>query len=151
MEAEILKKIYQYCAYQDRSTGEVRKKLSEWEVSGEDQDKIITHLEAEKFLNEERYVRSFVRGKFSHKNWGRNKIRHELRLKKISPALIQKVINEEIDPETYEKTIQKLTEQKRHQHRADSPEKQKEKIFRFLLQKGFEGDIIHLTLETHDF
>lgn len=148
MEAEILKKIYQYCAYQDRSIGEVIKKLTEWEVSAEDQEKLIVHLEAEKFLNEERYVRSFVRGKFFYKNWGRNKIRHELRLKKISPALVQKVMDAEIDPETYEQTLQKLIGQKRQQHRTDSPEKQNEKIFRFLLQKGFEGEWIHSALNT---
>ncbi|MEZ4777266.1 MAG: regulatory protein RecX [Bacteroidia bacterium] len=148
MEAEILKKIYQYCAYQDRSTGEVRKKLTEWEVSDEDQEKLIVHLESEKFLNEERYVRSFVRGKFFYKNWGRNKIRHELRMKNISMTLVQKVMEDEIDADTYEKTIQKLIGQKRQQHRADSPEKQNEKIFRFLLQKGFEGEWIHTALKT---
>ncbi|MEZ4829679.1 MAG: regulatory protein RecX [Bacteroidia bacterium] len=142
MESEILKKIYQYCAYQDRSTAEVRKKLTEWDVSREEQENIIAHLEAERFLDEERFTRSFVRGKFFHKSWGRTKIRHELRLRTIPAAVIERVMNQEIPPETYQQTIETLITRKRSEYRSDSPEKQKEKIFRFLLQKGFESAYI---------
>lgn len=142
MDTEILKRIYKYCAYQDRSTSEVRKKLTEWEVDSEEQELIIIHLEAERFLDEARFAHSFARGKFNVKKWGRNKIRHELKLRQVPAQIIEKAIREEITDEDYLEAAQKLTHQKRKQFGKESELKQKEKIFRFLVQKGYEWDVI---------
>ncbi|MEZ4847090.1 MAG: regulatory protein RecX [Bacteroidia bacterium] len=138
MDHEILKRLYKYCAYQDRCKSEVQQKLSEWDSPSEDWDLYLTHLEKERFLDENRYTHSFVRGKFFIKKWGKQKIKQALRRKSIPNSLIEETINQEIDAETYSATLQKLVQQKLTQYHNLDEQTQKEKIFRFLMQKGFE-------------
>jgi len=62
---EALQKLMHYCAYRDRSQKEVETKLDEMRMIPEAKEKIIISLMQENFLNEERFARSFVRGKNS--------------------------------------------------------------------------------------
>ena len=81
---DALAKLQRYCAYQDRCHQEVRTKLIDLGVFGDTLEEIITDLIKDNFLNEERFARSYARGKFRMRKWGRIKIRQELKLRKIS-------------------------------------------------------------------
>ncbi len=135
-ESKALQKIASYCAYQERSEKEVRQKLQTWDLPYDLTEKLVEKLYTEDFINEERYARSFVRGKFNIKKWGRNKIRHALRQNDIAQTLIQNALTE-IDPEEYRKVLTELTEKKRQQNPTD-----KNALFRFLTQRGFETDLV---------
>lgn len=76
---EALQKLMHFCAYRDRSQREVENKLDEMRMIPVAKEKIIISLMQENFLNEERFARSFVRGKFRIKKWGRIKIKQELK------------------------------------------------------------------------
>ena len=138
MDHEILKRLYKYCAYQDRCISEVKKKLRDWEVPSEAWESFIAHLEDERFLDEKRYTHSFVRGKFFIKKWGKQKIRQALKQKQIPSHLIDQVMKTEIKPENYSQMLFKLIDQKREQYSNLEEQAKKEKIFRFLMQKGYE-------------
>jgi regulatory protein len=133
---EAKKKLEYYCAYQDRSHMEVERKLDEMRMIPEAKDLIMLHLIQEGFLNEERFARSFARGKFYHKKWGKRKIIQALKQHKIHPKLIDKSL-EEIDRRDYIKTIEKLILQKQKDYKEQNPYKLKQKIFQYLLQKGY--------------
>ena len=104
----IIEKIRQYCAYQERCTQEVERKMQLWKVAEARRQKILVYLKEEGYIDEERYARMFVRGKFHINKWGRVKIRHELRSRAISETLISKAM-EEIGEDDYLKTIRELT------------------------------------------
>ena len=104
-------KLEAYCAYQERCQWEVRKKLSEKGIRGEQAEELISGLITEGFLNEERFARAFSRGKFRMKNWGKHRIIHELKLRDISPRCIQDGLTE-IDPEEYADTLRREDEKK---------------------------------------
>ena len=91
-------KIRHYCAFQERTHQEVKIKLSSYGLSWADANQIMSSLIEEGFLNEERFAKSFVGGKFRMKGWGRKKIEMELKKRQVSSYSIQKALREEIDP-----------------------------------------------------
>lgn len=138
---EALSKLQHYCAYQDRSHQEVRQKLMEWRVDAEWREEIIVELITENFLNEERYARSYARGKFRIKRWGRNKILQGLKQQRISAYCIKKAM-EEIEPDAYIQTIDTLIKKKHAQVKGGDQYQLKQKLARYLIQRGYESPIV---------
>lgn len=110
-KAEALKKLQRYCAYQDRCHSEVRSKLIELGVYGDTLEEVMAELIIDRFLDEERFACSYVRGKFRLKKWGRIRIRQELRRRKISAYCTKKGF-EEIDEEEYQACLRAILEKK---------------------------------------
>jgi regulatory protein len=102
---EVRKKIYHYCAYQERSHQEVKNKLHELELSPSEIEEMISHLITEGYLNEERFAKAFVGGKFRVKNWGRIKIVNALEAKGLTKNCIR-IGLQEIDDADYHRTIE---------------------------------------------
>lgn len=142
LDKEILTKLYKYCAYQDRCRFEIEQKMIEIELDSDFWEYYMAHLAKERFWDEERYVKSVTRGKFYHKSWGKHKIRNALRQKRIPSALIHKVFVAEIPDDVYEETITKLSERKLKDLKGTTDIVKRQKLTRFLQQRGFEWDII---------
>ena len=85
---EATRKLERYCAYQERCHQEVRQKLQDMHMIPEAIDVIIVHLLEHNFLNEERFAKTFVRGKFRIKRWGRGRLTYELKKKDISVEIV---------------------------------------------------------------
>ena len=130
-------KLMQFCAYRDRSQKEVEEKLKELRMIPMACEEIIIKLMQEDFLNEERFARSFVRGKFRIKKWGRNKIKQELKLREISSPII-KLAFTEIEEEEYKQTLKELAEKKFRLIKEPNAFKKRKKLSDYLLQKGYE-------------
>jgi|AntRauTorckE6833_2_1112554.scaffolds.fasta_scaffold42357_2 regulatory protein len=130
-----------YCSLQERSQQQVRDKLYEWGLFGDEVEEVISWLISEDFINEERFAQSYVRGHFKLKKWGRIKIKQGLQQKKISDYCIKKGMDE-IDNEEYQKTIQSLAEKKWRILKESNLYIKKQKTVRYLLQKGFEADLV---------
>ena len=137
----VYEKARSYCAYQERCVSEVKKKLYEWKVRPEVSQKIITTLEEENYLDEERFARVFAGGKFRIKKWGRNKIIAELRARRI-PDLIVQIGLEEIDEYEYIRTLKSLIEKKRSTFSDPKDIINRNKIYKFVLSRGFERHLI---------
>ncbi len=137
-----LQKIRQFCSYQERSHQEVKEKLYGFGLYKEDVEALITQMIEENYLNEERFATSFAGGKFRIKYWGRVKIKHELKQKKISEYCIKKALAA-IDEEEYLLMLQKLMKEKRQRLKAESNEYiRNQKVYAYLLQKGYESNLI---------
>lgn len=143
---EIKLKLVNYCVYQDRCHQEVEQKMKEFVLIPEAKEEILLYLLQENYLNEERFTRSYIRGKFYIKHWGRNKIKLQLKSKGISEKLIQKCMDE-IDEQDYQKTIQKLYENYSSKLSGLKEYQKKSKSIRHLLSKGFEYETIIEVLE----
>ena len=138
---EALQKLMHYCAYRDRSQKEVETKLDEMRMIPEAKEKIIISLMQENFLNEERFARSFVRGKFRIKKWGRIKITQELKKKEISSPIIKLGLSE-IKESDYIKTLYELAEKKEEKLTDPNSFKKKKKLADHLLRKGYESSLV---------
>jgi regulatory protein len=137
-----LQKIKQYCAYQERCHSEVRDKLYSFRLRQSEVEEMITLLIVENYLNEERFAIHFAGGKFRMKQWGKHKIKQALKLRQVSDYCINKALKN-IDTKEYEKTFQRLTEQKLKTLKSEKNIFiKKRKLQDFLLQKGFESERI---------
>ena len=144
--AEAQKKMEYFCSYQERCHKEVMTKLMELDMIPEAKDIIITRLIEHNYLNETRFAKSFARGKFRIKKWGKNRILRELKMRQISEYNIIKGIKE-ISANEYENTFFELFEKKR-KHFAHLPKlKQKKKIFSYLYYRGWESQKIYEALK----
>ena len=130
-----------YCAYQERCHEEVRKKLAEWGVYGDDAGNVLLKLIEQNYLNEERFAKAFAGGKFRVKHWGRIKITLELKSRKISEYCIRMAMKE-IDNDDYLKTMQHLADEKYHLLNDKNPLVKKNKTAAYVMGKGFEPDLI---------
>lgn len=135
-----------YCAYQDRCHYEVEQKMWDFNLIPEAKDELMLYLLRENFLNEERFTRSYIRGKFYQKNWGRAKIRINLLKKQVPEKLIQQCFDE-IDDSDYHETVRKLYDNYYTKVTAQNEFQKKSKTIRYLLGKGFEYEVITAVLD----
>ncbi|QBA65157.1 regulatory protein RecX [Muriicola soli] len=139
---EATRKIEHYCAYQERCHQEVVQKLREMHMIPEAIDQIMGHLISENYLNEERFARSFARGKFRIKSWGRNRISLELKKRNISPTIINIALRELEEP-AYSDTLESLAKKRFKQLKGLNPWQQKKKLGDYLLYRGWESDLVY--------
>jgi len=137
-----LAKLQKYCAYQDRCIYEAQNKLSLLGIRGREADAIIAELLNENFLNEERFARSFCRGKFYMKGWGKIKIKGELYKKRVDNLLISKGM-EEIELKDYRNQLAKILRKKHARLKGQDWYTLKVKLARHALSKGYEIELIY--------
>lgn len=143
---EIKSKMEHYCSYQDRCHSDVESKIRSFFIIPQAKEEIIMGLINDGFLNEERFAKSYVRGKFGMNDWGREKIKSGLYRKNISEYLINTAM-QEIDESDYTNTIKRLFERKKTIIKARNKYEFKQKMIRFLMGKGFEYEIILNTID----
>lgn len=141
-------KIAKYCAYQERCHQEVRDKLYSYGLMPDDVELLIYELIQHDFVNEERFSISYVRGKFIYKKWGRVKIRMELKKRKISDYCIKKGM-QEIDGDKYEEVLLGLLKKKIESLKAIKGYQKNYKAAQFVMNKGYEGDIVWALIKAH--
>ena len=138
---EILNKMRKYCAFQERCISDIEKKLGRFIISKNDKTQIINSLIAEKYIDEKRFSISYCHGKFKIKKWGKQKIKNELVKKKISKENIEIAINS-ISMSDYIKALNDLINFKINFIKDKDLFNRNGKLARFLLQRGYEFDII---------
>lgn len=138
---QALEKIYNYCAYQERSHKEVRNKLFGYGLWGSEVEDLLTRLITEDFLNEERFAKAYAGGKFRIKRWGRRKIERELEGHGLTSRCIT-IGLKEIDDEDYQQTLRSLIEKKWNTTEEENLFKKKDKVARHAIMKGYEPDLV---------
>lgn len=138
---QALQKLKQYCAYQERCHAEVVDKLYQLGVWKKEHDAIIATLIEENYLNEERFALAYAGGKYRMKQWGRVKIKYELKQKQVSNYSINKALKQ-FDEEEYRQTLQKLANDKYALLKGEQYLVRKKKTMDYLIQRGYETDLI---------
>jgi len=142
--AEAKRKLVNYCVYQDRCHSEVQTKLKEMRMIPIAIDKIISHLIEHNFLNEERFAKSYARGKFNIKHWGKVRIIKELKFREISDYNIKTALKEFSEEDYYTK-LNYLATKKLDSITETNVYKKRKKLADYLLYHGWES---HLVYET---
>ena len=145
-EPEALHKSAAYCSLADRCIDDVRKKLTKWAIETPVQNRIIHRLVQEKFIDEERFCKSFVNDKMKFNKWGENKIKFELSKKNIPETLIQSTLKN-INPEENKDRLLQLLAAKKKTVKGKNEFEIRQKLMRFAVGKGFAVDDILWSLE----
>jgi len=130
------------CSKSEKCTSEILEKLKLWGLSSEESEPIIEQLVAEKYLDDERFARAFVKDKFRFNHWGKQKIAHMLQAKKISQEILQLAF-EEIEDDGYADELRKLLTDKEKSIKAKDKYDKRNKLMRFALGRGFESNKVY--------
>jgi len=146
---QALQKLKHYCAYQERCHSEVKEKLYNLGVWKKDHDEIIASLIEENYLSEERFAIAFAGGKFRMKQWGRVKIKYELKQKQVSEYSIKKALKQ-IGEDDYRAVLKKLADEKYSSLKGEQYLVRKKKTIDYLISKGFETELVRQAVEKNN-
>lgn len=135
-----------YCAYQERSTSDVRNKLTKLSATEAQIIFTLNHLKENGFLDDLRFAKLYVSGKSKHNKWGINKIKSGLKLKKISNEIISEALKDIDNEETF-KLVVDLAEKKLNKIKDDDFYIKRQKTMAYLSSKGFELDLIYKAMK----
>ena len=146
-ENEALLRLQKVCSQQEKCLFDINRKLMEWRIPVNQAKHILEKLLADKFIDESRYSRSFVRDKFRLNEWGRIKLEYTLRQKKINEKTIHDAL-EEIDEKTYHDLVIEILRKKSKTLKDNDINIIKAKLIRFAQSKGFEYNVIRQALQS---
>lgn len=149
-EQEALLRLTSLCSTAEHCSHEMLEKMRRWELPEEEQARIMQHLIAERYIDEERYARHFAKDKIRYNKWGRRKVEQALWQKHIDSDIQQRVLNE-IDDEEYLNVLRPLLKSKRNTIKAANGYETNMKLIRFAIGRGFTMDIIRQCLDGDDY
>ena len=144
---QVLDKMAKYCAYQERCVKDVTDKLRSFDITQEAKDTIMAYLLDNRFVDNERFTRSFVRGKVNQSGWGLNKIRFHLMQKGIDKDMIEEALGQ-TDEEVYRQRLIDILKAKSKTVKAENDFEKKRKLAAYAMQKGFEGSLVWEVLKS---
>ena len=148
-EQEAYLQLAALCAQAEHCQQEMHDKMRRWELDETAQNRIIARLVKERYIDDERYARAFVKDKIRYNKWGRRKVQQALWQKRIDSDIQQRVLDE-IDEKEYLDVLRPLLKQKRKSIRATNDYELRQKLVRFALSRGFGFDIIRQCLDVDD-
>ena len=148
-EQEAYLQLAALCAQAEHCQQEMCDKMRRWEMAPEVQERVIARLIKERFIDDERYARAFVKDKIRYNKWGRRKVQLGLWMKRINDDIQQRVLNE-VDDEEYLAVLKPLLKQKAKSIKAESDYELIQKLVRFALGRGFTYDIIRQCLDVDE-
>ncbi len=148
----VFRKIKDYCRYHPRTHQQVRMKLYGWKLTKNTVETLLAALIEESLVNESNYATAYAGERFRINRWGKNKVRHELKKRQISPYCIREALAE-VDPVQYEKELRRLADKKwaSFQGKGLHPLRRAKKTADFLIRKGYEpGTVWNLIRELQN-
>lgn len=139
----------QLCARSEHCQYDMLEKMRRWEMSDEAQARVMQRLISERYVDDERYARAFVKDKIRYNKWGRRKVEQALWQKHIDKNIQQQVLND-VDDQEYLDVLRPLLKQKRKSTKAASDYELNQKLVRLALSRGFTYDIIRQCLDVDD-
>ena len=138
---DVLDKMAKYCAYQERCVKDITDKLNTFDISQKEKDEILNYLIDNRFVDNRRFAKNFVRGKINQNGWGVNKIRFHLMQKGIDKEIIDEAL-QTLDEEAYRQRLLDILTVKAKTVKAENEFEKKRKLAAYAMQKGFEANLV---------
>ena len=148
-EQEAYLQLSALCAQAEHCQREMRDKMYRWELDETVQNRVLDRLVRERFVDDERYARAFVKDKIRYNKWGRRKVQQALWQKGIDSEIQRKVLDE-IDEKEYLDILRPLLRQKRKSIKAQNDYELNQKLLRFALGRGYTFDIIRQCIDVDE-
>lgn len=143
---EIIKKCEESNAYnyalnilnnRDYTSMDIKNKLKQKQYSIQTIESVLSKLESYGFIDDEKYIKKYVDYSLNIKKTGKNKIMYDLKSKGLKSSEIESIeVNEEIQfSNAYDLALKKLKS-------INSNKRIEDRIFRYLLSKGYDFDMI---------
>lgn len=138
--ASFLDKACRYCSSAEHCKSEIKEKLYQWQCPREQFDDIISYLEENNYIDEERYCHAYVHDKILFQKWGKIKVRMMLISKQLPDEYICEALDE-FNQEDYLNILQQIVDKQ-------LPLLGEEKTIRHCLSHGFTYDDIKSVMNS---
>lgn len=149
-EQEALLRLTALCSQGEHCTWEMTEKMRRWGIDAEAQARVMQYLIKERYIDEERYCRAFVRDKIRYNKWGRRKVEQALMAKRVDREVFLPVLDE-VDADEYIAVLRPLLQGKRRQLRGLDDYEVRARLVRFAVGRGFTYDVIRQCVDTDGF
>lgn len=137
---QALQSLMRLCARSERSSGDALRLMKRWGVADEAARKVLSRLQAERFLDDSRYAEAFVRDKLNLSGWGAYKIKTALRNKGVSKDIIEEVVAPMIAETDMKERLEDIMRRRLRTLKYSSTYEAKTKLIRFAAGRGYELD-----------
>lgn len=148
-EDQAFQKLSALCARAEHCSHEMAEKMRKWNMADDAVARVMERLTKERYVDDERYCRFFVRDKIRYNKWGRRKVEQALYMKRIPGDIAVRVLDE-VDPDVYADILRPLLAAKRKTTKAASDYELNSKLTRFALGRGFTPDVIRRCLDWQE-
>lgn len=145
-EQEALFRLTALCSQAEHCSYEMTEKMRKWQISDEAQARIMQHLIEERYIDDERFCRLFVKDKIRYNKWGRRKVEQALWAKHIDSS-ISKPILDDVDDEEYLNVLRPMIKSRRKQLQGMSEYEANARLARWAMGRGFTFDIIRQCID----
>lgn len=111
-EQEAFQTLATLCAQAEHCQWEMTEKMRRWELSEEAQARIMERLTKERYVDDERFARAFIKDKIRYNKWGRRKVEQALWQKHIAEDIRHQTLDE-VSNEEYLDVLKPLIKQKK--------------------------------------
>ena len=137
---QALQSLVRMCARSERSSGDALRLMKRWGVADDAARKVLTKLQAERFIDDARYAEAFVRDKLNLSGWGAYKIKTTLRTKGVSKEIIDEVVAPMIEATDMKERLEDIMKRKLRTLKYSSAYDARTKLIRFAASRGYELD-----------
>ena len=137
---QALQSLMRMCARSERSSGDALRLMKRWGVADDAARKVLSKLQADRFIDDARYAEAFVRDKLNLSGWGVYKIKSALRTKGVSKDIIDEVIAPMIEATNMKERLEDIMKRKLRTLKYSSAYDAKNKLIRFAASRGYELD-----------
>ena len=131
--------------FRNHSSGELKRKLTIAGASDEDASKVIEFLKEYNLINDRDYAKRLALDLKNLKKYGERRIRSELKSRGIITEYIEEAIGEL--PEFDEEELIRLVDKRL---KGDFEKKNKDKLLRYFLNRGYTFDEIKRAIEKNE-
>ena len=135
---QALQSLMRMCARSERSSGDALRLMKRWGVADDEARKVLSRLQAERFIDDVRYAEAFVRDKLNLSGWGAYKIKMSLRAKGVSRDIIEEVVAPMLEATDMTERLEEMRQRKLRTLKYSSPYEAKTKLIRFAASRGYD-------------
>lgn len=136
---QILEKYKKKCALREICGHEIVEEVAKSEGQ-EVAEKVLAILVQEKYVDNERYARSFASEKHRINKWGKIKIRYFLQVRKVESGLINEALNA-LNIAEYENAAELEIKKKLRMLKSEKPGLKWNKVIQYMYSKGYEQEL----------
>lgn len=138
---QALQSLMRMCARSERSSGDALRLMKRWGLADDDARKVLSHLQAERFIDDARYAEAFVRDKLNLSGWGAYKIKMALRAKGVSKEVIDEVVAPMLDATDMTERLEEMMRRRMRTLKYNSTYDAKTKLIRFAASRGYDIEV----------
>jgi regulatory protein len=128
-----------------RSREEIRQRLRKKKFDPQVIEETLAFLEEKKFIDDNYFAKAWIESRLK-KPLGIRRLRAELGIKGIAKEIIEARINEAKDNYPEEEIVAQIVREKLEKTKGIEPQKAKQRIYAYLLRRGFSPETVVDTL-----